>query len=159
MKNHSPCNDAEKNHSRLKCSFHSRYPAPWFFCSQRGARYERTILDWKFHSLLKACFFQCCLSRLIFFNLGALCVVQKKFVRIFRSLKIMALILHGNARFAWKCLILLGCTPRGRATTRLLRRVREIAFEKVLSYTGSQKVCLAVGLNRFRGKKGSEKGS
>ena len=43
-----------------------------FFCGQRGARNEKTILDWKFHSVLKAWFFQYGLSRLIFFNPGAL---------------------------------------------------------------------------------------
>ena len=53
---------------------------------------------------------------------------------------------------------LLGCTPRGRATTRLLRmvlrRVLEIVSENVLRRLPRR--LLAVG---FRGRKGSEKGS
>ena len=43
-----------------------------FFCGQRGARNETTILDWIFYSVLKAWFFQYCLSRFNFFNPGAL---------------------------------------------------------------------------------------
>ena len=61
----------EKNHSTiplrtrtiLAWNFHSRFemfiPAwkfqsrAWFFCTQRGARNEKTILDWKVRSVLK----------------------------------------------------------------------------------------------------------
>ena len=45
------------------------------FCGQRGARNEIFILDWKFYSVLKAWFFQYCLSRLNFFDPGALWVL------------------------------------------------------------------------------------
>ena len=53
--------------------------------------------------------------------------------------------------------LLIGCTPRGscdNTPTGLLRRVLEIAFEKVLRRVLRR--CLAVG---FRGKKGCDKGS
>ena len=33
------------------------HPRPCFFCGQRGARNEKNIPDWKFHSVLKAWFF------------------------------------------------------------------------------------------------------
>ena len=67
----------------LDWNFHSRFEnfiLDWkfqsqtlFFCRQRGAWTEqKNILDWKFHSILKAWFFQDCLSRLDFFNPGAL---------------------------------------------------------------------------------------
>ena len=84
---HSRSN-AWKNHSPthkifiLAWNFHSRFEnfiLDWkfqsqalFFCGQRGARNENFILDWKFHSVLKAWFFQYRLSRLNFFNPGAL---------------------------------------------------------------------------------------
>ena len=68
-----PFPHARKNHSRLNFvfsvwNFHSRlkFSIRGLFCGQRGARNEKTILDWKFHSVLKAWFFQYCLSRLNF---------------------------------------------------------------------------------------------
>ena len=77
-KNHSPTHEI----FILAWNFHSQFEIfilDWnfqsralFFCSQRGARNEKTILDWKFYSALKAWFFQDCLSRLSFFNPGAL---------------------------------------------------------------------------------------
>ena len=77
-KNHSPTHEI----FILAWNFHSRFEIfilDWkfqsralFFCAQRGARNEKTILDWKFHSVLKAWFFQYRLSRLKFFNPGAL---------------------------------------------------------------------------------------
>ena len=86
-KNHSRSN-AWKNHSPthkifiLAWNFHSRFEnfiLDWkvqsqtlFFCGQRGARNEKNILDWTFHSVLKAWFFQYRLSRLNFFSPGAL---------------------------------------------------------------------------------------
>ena len=70
----------------LAWNFHSRFEIfilDWkfqsqalFFCGQRGARNEKTILDWKFHSVLKAWYFQYRLSRLNFFNPGALWVFK-----------------------------------------------------------------------------------
>ena len=81
--NHSP--QARDSHSRLKFSF-----SVWkfqsralCFCGQRGPRNEIFILDWNFHSVLKAWFFQYCLSRLNFFNPGALWVFQWKKLWIF----------------------------------------------------------------------------
>ena len=79
-KNHSPTHEifilAWNLHSRfeifiLDWKFQSQ---ALFFCGQRGARNENFILDWEFHSVSKAWFFQDRLSRLNFFNPGALWV-------------------------------------------------------------------------------------
>ena len=63
-----------------------------------------------------------------------------------------------NVSFVFEFALKIGYTPRGRATTRLLRRVlRRIlktAFEKGLRRVLRR--CLGVGV---RGRKGSEKGS
>ena len=57
---------------KISFSIENFNPRPCFSAAQRGARNENFILDWKFHSVLKAWFFQYCLSRLNFFNPGAL---------------------------------------------------------------------------------------